>query len=266
MIQFYKGKKMYKLLIIVILLLFQSSFIYAKKMNTAPAFIFASGNLQFVFPQIIKKFYKTYPNARVFIQYGSSGYLSNMILQGKSYDIFFSANVQYPEKIYTAKKSATEPKVYTQGTLILFVPTNISLSQKGLNILNSKKIKNITIANKSTAPYGVAAIQTINNSKLSIKVKNKIRYSSDIATAIDNVIWHGDAGFLSKSALIMLPDDRKVKGVDWIEIKQKLYQPIIQAYVVSKHGLKNDNAIKFLHFIESKIGQDIFLSNGYKSI
>lgn len=257
---------MYKLLIISLFLLFQSTFISAKDIDKKPAFIFASGNLKFVFPQMINKFYDTYPDARVFVQYGSSGYLASTILQGKSYDIYFSANIEYPGKVYQAKKSATKPKKYAQGVLILFVPANSSLSQKKIDILNSKEIKNITIANNSTSPYGVAAMQTINNSKCSTKVKDKIRYSSDVATAIDNVIWNGDAGFLSKSTLNMIPDDRKKEGVDWIEIDPELYNPIIQAYVVSEHGLKNDNAIKFLNFIESKIGQNIFKNNGYKNI
>ena len=64
----------------------------------------------------------------------------------------------------------------------------------------------------------------------------------------------------------MIPDNRKKEGVDWVEIDSKLYPPIIQSYVVSKKGLKNDNAQKFLSFIESEEGQKIFRVNGYKNI
>ena len=253
---------MYKKLI-VLLLLFTS--LSAQQYNK-PAFILAAGNLKFVFPQIIKKFYIKYPRASVHIQYGASGTLTTEILKGKEYDLFFSANITYAQKIYTAKKSATTPKNYIQGLLILFVPSHISLSTKGIKILNNKDIKHITLANKSNAPYGKAAMQAIKNSKCCKETLEKIHYSSDVATAIDNVIWYKDAGFLSKSALNMIPESRKIEGLDWIEIDTKLYTPIIQAYVVSKEGLHNENAKKFLTFIESDEGQKIFQDNGYKTI
>lgn len=256
-----------KLILLFFFLLLQISTLSADKNVTKayvrPAFILASSNLEFVFPQIIQAFYKKYPNASVHIQYDSSGYLADAILHGKEYDIYFSANKRYPAQIYKAKKSATKAKDYVQGLLILFVPKYLPLQKEGIKVLASKKIKNITIANKKTAPYGVAAMQVLKNSKCDMKTLKKVRYSSDVATAIDNVIWRGDAGFLSKSALYILPKGRKKKGRDWIQIDTKLYNPIIQAYVISKEGLKNPNAQKFLRFIHSNVGKKIFQDNGY---
>ena len=257
---------MQRLYSFILLLLFSLSSLHAQQEYIRPAFILASGNLKFVFPQMLKAFYDKYPNASVHIEYGSSGDLAKSILAGKNYDIFFSANRAYAQKVYKEHKSATKAKDYAQGLLILFVPPNLPLHKEGLNVLASKKIKYITIANKATAPYGVAAMQTLNNSKCCKTTLDKIRYSSDVATAIDNVIWQGDAGFLSKSALYMLPDDRKKEGIDWIEIDPKLYAPIIQAYVVSQEGLQNPNAQKFLNFINTDAGQKIFSDNGYKNI
>ena len=253
-------------IILLTLLMMESVALSANKTYVRPAFILASGNLKFVFPQMLQKFYAKYPDASVHISYRSSGDLMKEILAGEKYDIFFSANKNYAQKVYLENKSATKPKVYAQGILILFVPPNLPLKKEGLNVLSSDKIKNITVANKATAPYGVAAIEALTNSKCCTHTLQKIRYSSDVATAIDNVIWEGDAGFLSKSALYMLPDNRKKEGVDWIEVDPKLYTPIIQAYVVSQNGLKNPNARKFLNFIHSDEGQKIFRDNGYKNI
>jgi len=229
-----------------------------------PAFILAAGNLKFVFPQMIKKFYKKYPDASVHIQYGASGHLSDSILEGKKYDVFFSANISYAQKVYSAKKSATKPKNYAQGLLILFVPAHLSLSKGGLKILNSQD----EYVNRGYVLFDQVLYYLALNGYYKItkdkKILEKVRYSSDVATAIDNVIWQGDAGFLSKSALYMIPKERKKESVDWIETDTKLYSPIIQAYVISKQGLKNSNAQKFIQFIESKDGQKIFKDNGYK--
>ena len=251
---------------ILFLLLLQFTTLSADKAYKRPATIFAAGNLKFVFPQIIQEFYKKFPDASVHVQYGSSGYLANSIFEGKEYDVYFAANIKYPKRVYDSKKSATKPKKYAQGLLILFVPPGFSLSEKGIKILASKEIKNITIANRADAPYGVAAMEVIKHKQCCKGVIQKIRFSADVSTAIDNVIWHGDAGFLSKSALYLIPENRKKEGVDWMEIDTKFYSPIIQAYVVSKEGLKNDNARKFLNFLESQRGQKIFEENGYKTI
>ena len=250
----------------ILLLLLSVSSLYAQKPYVRSGLILASGNLKFVFPQMIQAFYEKYPNASVHIEYEASGNLANAILTGKEYDIYFSANRSYPKKIYEHHKSATKPRNYAQGILILFVPKNLPLKREGLRILSNKKIRHIVIANKTTAPYGAAAMQTLKNSKCCETILHKVHYSSDVATAIDDVIWKGDAGFLSKSALYILPSDRKTKGVDWIEIDQRLYSPIIQAYVISQEGLQNPNAQKFIHFINSTDGQKIFRDNGYKNI
>jgi len=230
----------------------------------APANILAAGNNKFVLPVLIKNFYKKYPDARVIIQYGATGDLTSSILNGVNYDILLAANMQYPQKLYDAKKALYPPKEYAKGSLILFVPADKALTQKKLKVLKNKKIKHITIANKKTAPYGNAAVEVLKNSKLFKKLENKIRYSTDISTAITNVIWYDDAGFLSKSALKSLPMGYTKEGVNWIEIDESLYSPIVQGYVISKNGSENINALRFIEFLFSKEGREIYKEYGYK--
>lgn len=254
---------MQKLLLLIFLL---SATLLAKGTYVKPLFILASSNLKFVFPQLLQEFYNSYPESRVYIEYGSSGYLADRIFNNKKYDIFFSANREYPQQVYMAQKSVTPAKDYAQGILILFVPSNPLLATKRIKILKDPNIKNITIANRATAPYGMAAIQVLKSCKCYDTIYHKIRYSTDVATVIDSVIWHKNAGFLPKSALSMLPEDKRREGVDYIEIDERLYTPIIQSYTLSKTALENPNTTKFLNFIESKVGQAIFRENGYKNI
>jgi molybdate transport system substrate-binding protein len=231
---------------------------------SAPANIFASGNNKFVLPILIESFYRKYPDSRVVVQYGATGDLANSILNGVNYDIFLAADMKYPQKIYEAKKSLNPPVEYARGFLILFVPADKTLRQRKLTLLRDAKIQNITIANKKTAPYGMAAVEALKNANLLEALKHKIRYSTDISTAITNVVWYDDAGFLSKSAFISLPTGYKEEGVNWIEVDKHLYSPIIQGYVISKSGAKNMNAERFLEFIFSKEGRDIYKSYGYE--
>lgn len=230
----------------------------------APATILASGNNKFVLPVFVENFYRKYPEARVVVQYGASGDLASAILSNVGYDIFLSADMAYPKKVYLHEKAVEAPKEYARGSLILFIPSDTTFYQKRLEVLKAKKIKHITIANRATAPYGKAAMEVLKNSGIESSVKNKIRYSTNISTVITNVIWYDDAGFLSKSAINSLPIAYRKEGVNWVEIDQNLYTPIVQGYVVSEHGSQNINAIKFLKFMHSDEGRAIYREYGYK--
>lgn len=231
---------------------------------SAPAKIFASGNNKFVLPIFVENFYRKYPGARVVIEYGASGDLANSIMNDVAYDIFLSANMTYPQNIYRAGKAVYPPKEYAKGSLILLIPADNAFSQKKLKVLKNTNIKHITVANKKTAPYGMATLDVLKNSKLWNSVKDKIRYSTDISTVITNVIWYDDAGFLSKSAIHSLPMAYSKKGINWIEVDQNLYNPIIQGYVVSKEGSENINAKRFIEYLLSDEGREIYKQFGYK--
>lgn len=238
--------------------------LYAKEAPKSATLIFASGNNKFVLPELVKKFNTLYPEAEILVEYGATGDLANAIIEGVNYDIFLAADMENAQKVYLAKKSVMPAKQYAQGILVMFVPADKTLGQRKLNILKDKKIKNITIANAKTAPYGKAAIEVLKNTNLFDELSGKIRYSTDISTAITNVVWYDDAAFLSKSGINSLPSGYKVEGLNWIEIDQSLYTPLQQGLTVSKGGSENEYAKKFVDFILSKEGQEIYKAYGYK--
>ncbi|MCD6172736.1 MAG: molybdate ABC transporter substrate-binding protein [Sulfurimonas sp.] len=252
---------MFRYLVLFLLFLFS---LEANGIGSAPAVVFASGNNKFVLPVVVKRFNLKYPKYKVFIQYGSTGDLAKSILEGVSYDIFLAADMQRAKSVYLANKAISPPEVYARGSLILFVPPDQTLKQKKITILKKKEIKHISIANCRTAPYGKAAIEALRNSGLYDEVSQKIQYSTDVSTAITNVIWYDNAGFLAKSSVKSLPTIYDKEGINWIEIDQSLYEPILQGYVVSENGSKNENAVKFIEFITSQEGQAIYKEYGYR--
>lgn len=231
---------------------------------SSPANIFASGNNKFVLPIFVEEFHKKYPDAELSIEYGTSGFLAESILKGAAYDIFLSADNSYAQKVYEAKKALNPPKIYTRGSLIIFIPRDSALEQKKLKVLNDKRIEHIVIANQKTSPYGRAAVEVLKNAKIFASLNEKILYTSDISTVITSVIWYDNAGFLAKSAIQVLPAAYKKEGVNWIDVDPSLYTPIIQTYVVSKQGSKNKNAQQFLEYMHSVDGQNIYHKFGYK--
>jgi len=235
--------------------------IFAAKYGT----IYASSNLRFVFPEMIEVFYKLYPEADIHIHYEGSGALTKEILDGEYYDLFLAANMKYPQIVYKNKKALNPPKIYTQGKLIFYLPKKLHKNYKTKNlleILTQKEVQNIVIANKSTTPYGTASIEVLKNYHIYNQIKNKIQYTSDVATAVYELLWNDKVGFVPKSALLFFTDKKKEK-INWIDIEQSAYHPIQQGYVFSKMGKNNPNAKKFLDFLLSKKGQQIFKKYGY---
>ena len=240
------------------LLVFSYSYLFSSTVT-----ILSAANLKFFFSSLIHEYNIKNPNDTINVEFDSSGNLTKEILKGKKYDIFFAANMQYPKKVFTAGKSSTKPKLYTTGSLILLVSSHKGLNTQKINILKDTNIKEITIANKKTAPYGMAAIEALKSSGLYDKLKDKLFYSTDASNIIGDVLWYGHAGILPKSAVNFLPRGYNKEGENWIEIDQKLYAPIRQGFVVSSDGVSNSAVKRFLDFILED-GQKIFKQNGYK--
>lgn len=225
--------------------------------------ILSAANLKFFFDDIIKEYNLKYPNDNIIIEFDSSGLLTKRIIKGKKYDIFLSANMYYPQKLYKLGLANSEAKLYTTGSLILLVSKHKGLTKDKLNILLDPKIKEITIANKRTAPYGIAAIEALKNSNIYDKIKSKLFYSTDSSNIIGDVLWYGHTGILPKSAINSLPRGYNIEGENYIEIPQELYKPIKQGFAISKDGSKKNSVNRFVDFILED-GQDIFKRNGYK--
>jgi len=238
-------------------------FVFTNMLAAETLVIFSAANLKFFFEDIKKVYLKSHPNDKIKIKFGSSGVLVQDILNGEKYDIFLAANMQYPQKIYEAKKAVFAPKLYTTGSIILLIANHKGLDKKGIYILNDEKIKEITIANKKTAPYGVAALEAIKNANLYEQLKSKIIYSTDASDVIGDVLWYGNAGLLPKSAINFLPRGYNIKGENWIEVDKNLYNPIKQGFVISKDGFDKNITKNFVEFLLGDC-QEIFKNNGYE--
>src|SRR3989454_10748804 len=98
------------------------------------------------------------------LSFGSSGNLFNQIQNGAPFDIFFSADLDYPQKLIGA--GLAEPSSfyrYAGGRLVLWVPASASLDveHRGMNALLDPSVKKIDIANPQHAPYGRAALAAL---------------------------------------------------------------------------------------------------------
>src|SRR5712692_6025081 len=112
----------------------------------------AASDLTFAFKDVASRF-ETQTGSSVKLSYGSSGNFFSQIQNGAPFDLFFSADIEYPRKLEAA--GFTEPGsiyAYATGKIVLWVPNASKLDlSRGLSVLLDPGIRKIAIANPQHA-------------------------------------------------------------------------------------------------------------------
>ncbi len=222
-----------------------------------------AANVAYAIPKLKAEFKKDFPNTKVQVTLSSSGKLAAMIESGASYDIFMSANMKYPQRLYKDKLAVTKPVIYAQGALAYLSDKKQDFS-KGIKLTLEKNIKKIALANPRTAPYGKASVEALKNGGVYKQVVKKCVYASSISSAVTYTLTAADLGFIAKSSLYSPGLKKFKKGINWMEVNPKLYTPISQGIVLLNQGKNNKNAKAFYKFILSSKAKKIFKDFGYK--
>lgn len=223
--------------------------------------IAAASNLKYAMDNIAVEFTKETGIAIKPI-FGASGKLTQQILSGAPYDLFLSADVEFPAKLSQAGYTLTAPKVYAYGALVLWSINQTAL-EGGIPALCAKNNVTIAIANPKTAPYGAEAINALHYYNTNRDCRAKIATAESISQVGNYVTTQAaDVGFIAKS--IVLSDEMSKNG-KWVDIDTKAYKPIDQAMVILKNTLPENKsaAQRFFNFMGTSKAQSILKRNGY---
>lgn len=227
-----------------------------------PLHIAVAANAQFVAVKL-KEAFKKEAGIDAELTVSSSGKLTAQIEQGAPFNIFLSADMKYPEELYSKGFATAKPQVYAYGALVLWTLKNLNLD-KALAVLLHNDVQKIAIANPKLAPYGEATIQALTRQRLLPQLQSKLVYGESIAQ-VNQYLLSGaaDAAFTAKSVVL----DTAVSGKGkWIEVTQDWYNPIAQGVVVIKqtNAAQMRAANQFYQFLFSRKAKDIFKKYGYK--
>ncbi|MFK5938177.1 MAG: molybdate ABC transporter substrate-binding protein [Sulfurimonas sp.] len=234
-----------------------STFLNAQTINIAVA-----ANVSYAIDELKAEFLKTHPDTKVQVTLGSSGKLTAQIKNGAPYGLFMSANMKYPEALYSQKMAITKPAVYARGALAYLSVKNQDFS-KGVNLLKEKTIKRIAIANPKTAPYGKAAFEALKSAKVYEDIKSKFVYGESISQTLTYTVMAADIGMVAKSLLYSSKMAQYKEGMNWICVDLKLYTPIEQGVVLLKFSKNASEYRAFYDFIFSEPAKKIFKKYGY---
>src|SRR5580692_1381936 len=142
----------------------------------------AAADLQFAMQDVAGRFQKE-TGKTVKLIYGSSGSFFGQIQNGAPFDVFFSANLDYPKKLEAA--GLTEPGSYYQyakGKIVIWVAKESRLDlSSGIRVLLDPSIRKIAIANPQHAPYGQAAVAAMQKENVYDTVKDRLVLGENIS-------------------------------------------------------------------------------------
>ncbi|WJS93281.1 molybdate ABC transporter substrate-binding protein [Flavobacterium johnsoniae] len=223
--------------------------------------IVAAANLKIALDSINTVFKIQNPGINPQITYGASGKFYEQISSGAPFDLFFSADMDYPNQLEKNKFTASKVKMYAVGKLVIW-SKKTDPNTKKINSLLETSVRKIAIGNPSTAPYGEKAVESLKFYKIYDKVKSKLVFGDNITQATQFVTTgNADIGITALS-LVLTPNMKKEAGRYYI-IPEKSHSPLEQGCVVLKHGKDNANALKFYNFISSKKATSILKYYGY---
>jgi molybdate transport system substrate-binding protein len=209
----------------------------------------AASDLTYAMNEIAANFEKA-TGCTVRLSMGSSGNFLTQIENGAPFDVFFSADIAYPEKLEAERLAVPgSAYVYAIGKIALWTRNDSRVDVgRGFSVLREPSVKKIAIANPAHAPYGRAAEQALRQSGAYEAVKDRLVLGENISQAAEFVeSGNADAGILALS-LIVSPA-MKDKGRAW-NIPENLYTPIEQGAVIVRAAANPQGARQFLDYIK----------------
>lgn len=226
----------------------------------APITIAAAADLKYVLDSLVTIFNRQYPPGKVTVVYGSSGKFYEQLQHAAPFDIFFSADTNYPRRLQQAGLTAGAPVPYAAGRLVLW-SKKLNPATKGLNTLLEPQVKRIAIANPAHAPYGKKAEEILRHYKLYDQVRPKLVLGENIGQAAQYAATGAaDVGLLAYS-LALSPELRRA-GRFYL-IPASAHTPLQQSYVLLRRAQGNATAAAFASFIGSPAARAALKKYGF---
>jgi molybdate transport system substrate-binding protein len=221
----------------------------------------AAADLKFAMDSLVATFSKTNPDITIKVVYGSSGNFFQQIGNGAPFDLFFSADIDYPRQLTTKHLTLSETHLYGTGQLVLWSKA-IDPAVDKMNTLLNPAISKIAIANPAHAPYGRRAEEALRHYQLYDQIKDKLVMGENIAqTAQYAQSGAADIGIIALS-LALSPAMQQSGGKYWL-IPADSHQPLEQGFVLLPHAKDNKGAYQFMNFITTPEARAILKSFGF---
>jgi len=246
-----------------ILLVWLAGIFPAQAAERAAVSIAAAGDLTFCLDELNAQFRKVHSNVTLTVTVGASGNFFAQIQRGAPFDVFLSADMNYPRELVRAGKADGKSLTrYAVGHIVLWTVKPHLVVTNGLGVLTNAGVRKIAIASPEHAPYGRAAKAALEKAGLWNALQSRIVIGENIAQTAQFVeSGNVDAGIVALS-LVSAP---KLKGVGaWWPVPEELHPRLEQGAVLTRRAETNAAARVYLDFLRSDEARAVFNRFGFR--
>jgi molybdate transport system substrate-binding protein len=239
---------------LALLLLLIPASAFAEKITLA-----AAASVRSAMEEMIAAYNVLHPGVGIETVFGASGKLSTQIQNGAPYDLFFSADLELPQKLKSAGFAASEPTVYAIGRLVLW-SANENASKLTLKNLTEERFRRIAIAQPNHAPYGMRAREAMQAEGIWDAVQGKLVFGESITHAAQ--MAQSGAADIAVIALSMV-SNQALSTQGYLLISDTLHQPLAQAFVITRHGANKPATRQFADYVTSDAAHVVLAKHGF---
>ena len=227
----------------------------------------AASDLKFAFEEVVNEFKKQHPEIKVETTFGSSGNFFAQLTNKAPFDLFFSADLGYPEKLIEQGEGLKESLFcYAVGHVGIWVRNDSPLNPErdGIAVLKDPAVTKIAIANPRFAPYGRAAEAALKHFEIYESIQDRLVLGDNIAQTAQFVeTGAADVGMISAS--LATASTLKDKGRFWL-LPTDSYAKLVQGGVILSWAKDREACEKLRSFVISEAGQSILEKYGFAQL
>ena len=199
---------------------------------------------------------------KVILSVGSTGNFYAQIRHGAPFEILLAADDETPLRLEKEGLGVAGSRLtYAIGKLVLWSRQPGLVDDQG-EVLRSGQFQRLAIANPKLAPYGAAALETLNQLGVLKNLQPKFVQGENIAQTYQFVASGNAAlGFVALSQVWV--EGKPVPGSAWV-VPGHMHTPIQQDAIVLQKGQGQLAAQALMRFLRSDKARAIIRSFGYE--
>jgi len=246
----------FKLIFLTGLILFSSNY------TLASARVAAAADLQLALREIVDQFQSDYPQHSISLTFGSSGVFTSQLLQGAPFELFFSADAAYIDRLEAEGLVKTTPYDYALGRIAFYSRASLdadsadeALQQWLASRSNASKL---SIANPRHAPYGVAAMSWLSGLNQAENVNSFRVLGENAAQAVQFVLsGAAESGVVAWPLLYGRED---LPGQAWL-IPETAHSPLNQRVALMNNA--SASAVALFDYIQQPSAKQTLKRHGF---
>jgi molybdate transport system substrate-binding protein len=232
--------------------------------HTPEVRVAAAADLKFALPDVVAAFHEAHPDIRVSVSYGASGEFFAQLSNGGPFDLFLSADMDYPRRLVAEGLADKDSEfVYAIGHLVVWVPraSPLDVERRGVEALLDPAVKKVAIANPRHAPYGRAAEAALKGLGVYDQIRDRLVLGENIAqTAQFAQSGAADAGVIALS--LALSPTMRDEGKFW-RVPADAFPQLEQGGVILNGARDREAAGAFRAYLMSPEGKAILRRFGF---